>query len=286
MRIESFRRTCVAIVSLSLLSLGLQAPAAASVVGTSEAIAADQNDGARAVVDATLARADVREKLAEMGVDAAAIEGRLIAALSEQEVAALTDRGAPAWWRRARRDRRRVRGPSHPRARRRDRHLQEDVIRGAPVIAALAVALTGCAASPPLAEGLPAAAPPRVELASTPFFPQEEYQCGPCRACRALLVASGIAVTPDNARAGSVHSRAAREPAARIDRRRAPPWAAALCAREDGRRNDRRARVRPAGAGTAEPRRDAAANLALRRAHRLRRRAQCRAAPVRRRRTN
>ena len=66
----------------------MQMPAAASVVGTAEAIAAGRNDGARAVVDATLARADVREKLAEMGVDAAAIEGR-IGALSEQELATL-----------------------------------------------------------------------------------------------------------------------------------------------------------------------------------------------------
>lgn len=88
MRIERFSRACVAIVSLSLLSLGMQAPAAASVVGTAEAIEADRNDGARTVVDATLARADVREKLAEMGVDAAAIEGR-IGALSEQELATL-----------------------------------------------------------------------------------------------------------------------------------------------------------------------------------------------------
>ncbi len=70
------------------------------------------------------------------------------------------------------------------------------MIRGAPVIAALAVALTGCAASPPLVEGLPTSAPPRVELASTPFFPQEEYQCGPA-ALATLLVASGIAVTPE-----------------------------------------------------------------------------------------
>ena len=88
MRIEKFRRACVAITSLSLLSLGMQMPAAASVVGTAEAIAAGRSEGARAVVDATLARADVREKLAEMGVDAAAIEGR-IGALSEQELAAL-----------------------------------------------------------------------------------------------------------------------------------------------------------------------------------------------------
>ena len=88
MQIERFRRACVALVSLSLVSLGMQMPAAASVVGTAEAIAAGRNDGARALVDATLARADVREKLAEMGVDAAAIEGR-IGALSEQELATL-----------------------------------------------------------------------------------------------------------------------------------------------------------------------------------------------------
>jgi hypothetical protein len=88
MRIEGFHRACVALVSLSLLSFGMQMPAVAGVVGTAEAIEADRKDGARAVVDATLARADVREKLAEMGVDAAAIEGR-IAALSEQEIATL-----------------------------------------------------------------------------------------------------------------------------------------------------------------------------------------------------
>ncbi len=85
---ERFRRACVALVSLSLLSLGMQMPAAAGVVGTAEAIAAGRSEGARAVVDSALARADVREKLAEMGVDAAAIEGR-IGALSEQELATL-----------------------------------------------------------------------------------------------------------------------------------------------------------------------------------------------------
>jgi hypothetical protein len=88
MRIEGFRRACVAVVSVSLISLGLPLPAAASVVGTSEAIAAARGASPRAVVDAALARADVRAKLAEMGVDAAAIEGRL-AALTEDEIAAL-----------------------------------------------------------------------------------------------------------------------------------------------------------------------------------------------------
>jgi hypothetical protein len=86
MAIERFRRACVALLSASLVSLGMQAPAAAGVVGTAEAIAARQ-DG-RALVDATLARADVRAQLESMGVDPAAIEGRL-AALSEAEIATL-----------------------------------------------------------------------------------------------------------------------------------------------------------------------------------------------------
>jgi hypothetical protein len=72
------------------LSVGLQAPAAAGVVGTAEAIAAGRSDGARATVDAALARDDVRAKLAEFGVDAAEIEGR-VAALSEAELQMLAD---------------------------------------------------------------------------------------------------------------------------------------------------------------------------------------------------
>jgi uncharacterized protein DUF6627 len=88
MRIEGFRLACVAVMSMSLISLGVQAPAAASVVGTSEAIAAERGDNPRAVVDSTLARADVRAKLAEMGVDPSDIQGRL-GALSDDEVATL-----------------------------------------------------------------------------------------------------------------------------------------------------------------------------------------------------
>jgi tetratricopeptide (TPR) repeat protein len=70
------------------------------------------------------------------------------------------------------------------------------VIRSGLAGAALAVALAGCALSPPLADGLPAAAPRSIELSKTPFFPQEQYQCGPA-ALATLLVASGIAVTPE-----------------------------------------------------------------------------------------
>lgn len=96
MHSERFRRACVALVSAALVSMGAQLPAAASVVGTSEAVAASQGD-ARAVVDAALARADVQAQLAGMGVDRAAIEGRL-AALSPDEMQKLADQiqSAPA----------------------------------------------------------------------------------------------------------------------------------------------------------------------------------------------
>jgi hypothetical protein len=75
----------------------MQAPALAGVVGTGDAVAAARGDDPRALVDATLARADVREQLAGLGVDAAAIEGRL-AALSDEEIAQLAQQieDAPA----------------------------------------------------------------------------------------------------------------------------------------------------------------------------------------------
>jgi hypothetical protein len=97
MRPDSFRRACVTLVSLSLLSLGMQAPAVAGVVSTAEAVAAARGESPRAVVDAALARADVQARFAELGVDAAAIEGRL-AALSDQEIAKLAGQieSAPA----------------------------------------------------------------------------------------------------------------------------------------------------------------------------------------------
>jgi hypothetical protein len=97
MRFEVLRRTCVALVSVSVISLGLQAPAVAGVVSTAEAVAAARGEGPRALVDATMARADVRSQLAELGVDSAAIEGRL-AALSDAEIAQLAQQieDAPA----------------------------------------------------------------------------------------------------------------------------------------------------------------------------------------------
>jgi len=69
------------------------------------------------------------------------------------------------------------------------------VIRRLLPAAALVVALNGCATSPPLADGLSLDAPRSIELGDTPFFPQDEYQCGPA-ALAMLLGASGVAVEP------------------------------------------------------------------------------------------
>jgi tetratricopeptide (TPR) repeat protein len=71
------------------------------------------------------------------------------------------------------------------------------VRRSAPAVAALAVALTGCAASPPLADGIAGDAPRSIELSAAPFYPQEDYQCGPA-ALATLLRASGLDITPEN----------------------------------------------------------------------------------------
>jgi hypothetical protein len=97
MHIERFRRSCVALISLSLVSLGLQAPAAAGIVGTADAVAAVQQQDHRGAVQDVLARADVREQMVGLGVDPAEVEAR-IAALTDAEVATLATRieGAPA----------------------------------------------------------------------------------------------------------------------------------------------------------------------------------------------
>jgi len=97
MRVEGFRRSCVALVSLCLVSLGVQMPASAGIVGTAEAVAAAQSRDHRSTVQNTMARADVRAQMLAFGVDPAAVDAR-IAALTDAEVATLAERiqGAPA----------------------------------------------------------------------------------------------------------------------------------------------------------------------------------------------
>lgn len=63
------------------------------------------------------------------------------------------------------------------------------------------LALSGCAAMWPqtaqLREALPPGLPERTELTSVPFFPQEEYQCGPA-ALATALASFGAKVTPED----------------------------------------------------------------------------------------
>ena len=64
-----------------------------------------------------------------------------------------------------------------------------------------ALMLSGCASLLPqtvaLFEQRPADLPARVELTDVPFFPQEEYQCGPAALAMALN-AAGVRVTPES----------------------------------------------------------------------------------------
>jgi tetratricopeptide (TPR) repeat protein len=62
----------------------------------------------------------------------------------------------------------------------------------------LLILLTGCAGPQvrTLLEHPPAALPPRAELAAVPFFPQQDYQCGPAALATALTHA-GVPVSPE-----------------------------------------------------------------------------------------
>jgi len=91
MHIEKFQRACVALVSVSFLALGMQTPALAGIVGTSEAVSASRQESPLSTVQAAMARDDVRAKLAELGVNAADLDGRL-AALSPAELSILADK--------------------------------------------------------------------------------------------------------------------------------------------------------------------------------------------------
>ena len=64
------------------------------------------------------------------------------------------------------------------------------------LLPALCVLVAGCASIPEAARTLPASGA-AVELIDTPFYPQEQYQCGPA-ALATILEASGADVTYDN----------------------------------------------------------------------------------------
>jgi Family of unknown function (DUF6627) len=86
------RRLALGLLLATTLLYGASAPpAAAAVVSTSEALAAEQDSGARATVDGYLAREDVASDLAALGVDPELARLRA-AALSPSELEALAGR--------------------------------------------------------------------------------------------------------------------------------------------------------------------------------------------------
>jgi len=70
-------------------------------------------------------------------------------------------------------------------------------IAGAVPLVGVALTLGACVAQGPVIEPMIGeGAPERVELDRTPFFPQQQYQCGPA-ALATVLATAGVAVTPE-----------------------------------------------------------------------------------------
>ena len=66
-----------------------------------------------------------------------------------------------------------------------------------PVTAAGAAMLAACASPPPVMPQLLPQPATAVELSDTPFFPQDEYQCGPA-ALATVLHSAGVTLSPDD----------------------------------------------------------------------------------------
>jgi hypothetical protein len=86
-----FRRTVVFALCLALLNLGAPSLARAELVGTLAAVEAGTRVQDLATVNAALAREQVRDQLATLGVDAAAVEAR-VARLTDTELRTLAER--------------------------------------------------------------------------------------------------------------------------------------------------------------------------------------------------
>jgi hypothetical protein len=96
MNLSSWRKCAIGILSVSLLNMGMMSAASAAIVDTSAVVTMDRQADLGAI-NAQLARADVRAQMAELGVDADAVEQRL-ARLNDRELHQLAAdmRSAPA----------------------------------------------------------------------------------------------------------------------------------------------------------------------------------------------
>jgi hypothetical protein len=80
-----FRRMLASILCVAVLNLSSPLVAQAGVIGTLQAVEAQQRAAALATVSSALARDQVRAQLGAMGVDAAQVESRL-AAMTDPEL--------------------------------------------------------------------------------------------------------------------------------------------------------------------------------------------------------
>jgi hypothetical protein len=79
------RNSLAALLAAALLATSLQGTAAAGVISTPQYLTALDREATRARIGAALARAEVRSKLEQYGVDPAAADAR-IAALTDREL--------------------------------------------------------------------------------------------------------------------------------------------------------------------------------------------------------
>jgi len=90
-----FQRLLVQLLCVSILNLGSPLVAQAGLIGTLEAVEADTRAQDFATVNAVLARDQVRQQFAALGVDPAEVESRL-AALTDSELRMLAGQVADA----------------------------------------------------------------------------------------------------------------------------------------------------------------------------------------------
>ncbi len=90
-----FQRLLVQLLCVAILNLGSPLVAQAGLIGTLEAVEADTRAQDFATVNAVLARDQVRQQFAALGVDPAEVESRL-AALTDSELRMLAGQVADA----------------------------------------------------------------------------------------------------------------------------------------------------------------------------------------------
>ena len=88
---EFLRRGCALMLCVVLVTAAMPQPAQASMIGTLDALALEQQSDSLASARAALARDDVRERLLVFGVNPADVDARL-AALTAEELTLLSGR--------------------------------------------------------------------------------------------------------------------------------------------------------------------------------------------------